>query len=55
MKKYYAYVLVFGLVFSSNVKIQGQSSDPETIVAPYPTIKPYGYGSIAGWYGDKKK
>ena len=54
MKKYYAYVLVFGLVFSSNVKILGQSSDPETIVAPYPTIKPYGYGSIAGWYGDKK-
>jgi hypothetical protein len=29
-------------------------SNPETINVSYPTTKPYGYGSIKGWYGSKQ-
>jgi hypothetical protein len=42
------------LTLGNQTNAQTPPSDPETIYAPYPTIKPYGYGSIAGWYGSHK-
>lgn len=29
-------------------------TNPETIEVSYPSERPYGYGSIGGWYGNKK-
>ena len=34
--------------------LRTQESNPEIINVSYPTTKPYGYGSIKGWYGSKK-
>ena len=34
--------------------LRTQESNPETINVSYPTTKPYGYGSIKGWYGSKQ-
>jgi len=31
-----------------------QESNPETINVSYPTTKPYGYGSLKGWYGSSQ-
>ena len=42
------------LTMGNYANAQTPPSDPETIQAPYPTIKPYGYDSMAGWYGSKK-
>ena len=38
--------------YSTYLRIQ--DSNPETINVSYPTTKPYGYGSIRGWYGSSQ-
>jgi hypothetical protein len=44
-------LLLFLLLASTMILAQ---SDPETIEVSYPSERPYGYGSIGGWYGSKK-
>ncbi len=42
------------LILSVSIFKMEAQTNPETIEVFYPSEKPYGYGSIKGWYGNKK-
>ena len=47
------YIKIMTLIVCGISNILSESS-PETIEVNYPLVKPYGYGTLSGWYGNKK-
>ena len=47
------FIILLILFICGNSNLFPQS-EPEIIEVNFPPVKPYGYGSLSGWYGNKK-